>query len=187
MLKLRWIRSKPCWGLARWIQPQHIAVAWIWGVCMCQVLGRQKRGTWVFHQLQSEGGMCAACSTGSQANTGGSKSANLWKSWTKTLSSPPRPLCHPAFLSGQRCWHANCPPPPALSLSWPKLTELERFGWGGEKVTVQVEKYYQSHTDELLSLNSVYSTEKYDSLGFTASVVWIQMWKHVIALITCQP
>lgn len=59
--------------------------------------------------------------------------SSLWKSWTRVPPAP-RPLSQPAFLSGERCWHANQPPPFTCSLllfslalwSWKKRAHVEK-------------------------------------------------------------
>lgn len=109
------IWSKPGPGLACWSWPQHVAVAWIWGVCMCQVPGRQRHMSVSSAAIRGRNVCCLL--PGSWADAGGSQSAVFEKAELDCSLLAPRPLSQPASLSGERCWHANQPPP----FTWSRL------------------------------------------------------------------
>lgn len=128
MLKLHWIRSKPRLGLACWSWPQHIAVAWSWGVCMCQVPWRQRHMSVSSAAIRGRNVRCLL-HRAPGPNAGGSQSANLWKAELECSAHPQGlsaglPLC----LDKGADMQINLSPPPP-SLSWP----LEVTAEGGKK------------------------------------------------------
>lgn len=105
---------------------------------MCQVLGRQRRMSVSSAAIRGRNACCLF--PGSWADTGGSQSAVFEKAELECPPAP-RPLSQPAFLSGERCWHANQPPPFTCSLlffslalwSWKKRAHVEKkTGFNGK-------------------------------------------------------
>lgn len=87
----------------------HNTLLWLGSVGFACARCWEDRGTWVFHQLQSERGMCAACSQ-APGPTQEEVSQQSLKSWIRTLPS------YPGLTAGlslsvwiERCWHANIP------------------------------------------------------------------------------
>lgn len=132
---------------------------------MCQVLGRQRHMSVSSAAIRGRNVRCLL--PGSWADAGGSSSAIFWKA---ELECSPRPqglsaglpLCldRGADMQINLSLSFACSLSPFLSLALLR-SEVAAFQIrrGEKKKTVQVEKYYQSHTDEPLSSNTEQSTK----------------------------